>query len=54
MRWMGHVARTGREEEEYIELWRENVRGRLLRRSCHRWEDAIKTDLQEIEFENMD
>jgi len=23
-------------------------RKELLRRSCHRWEDAIKTDLQEI------
>jgi hypothetical protein len=35
-------------------LWRGNLRGRLLRRSCHRWEDTIKTDLQEIGFENTD
>jgi hypothetical protein len=37
MRWMGLVARAGREAEMYIELWRSNLRGRLLWRSCHRW-----------------
>jgi len=54
VRWMRYVARTGREEDVYMGLWRGNLRRRLLWRSCHRWEDAIKTDLQEIGFENMD
>jgi hypothetical protein len=54
MRWAGHVARTGESRGVYWVLIGKHVRKRPLERPRCRWEDNIKTDLQEIECGSMD
>ena len=52
MRWVGQVARKGR-EEVYTGFWKQEGK-RPLGRPRHRWEDNIKIDLQEVGCEGMD
>jgi hypothetical protein len=48
MRWVGHVARMGEARGAYrILIWRPEGR-RQLGRPRRRWEDNIKTDLEEV------
>jgi hypothetical protein len=39
----------------HIKLWSENLKGRdhSLRRPRHRWEDKMRMDLREIEWEGV-
>jgi hypothetical protein len=54
MREAGHIACTGR-EEIYPELRLGNLRGkRNFGRPSHKWEDNIKTDLQELGYGGVD
>jgi hypothetical protein len=50
MRWAGHVARMGEGRGAYRILvgWPEGRRP--LGRPRHRWEDNLKTDLQEVRW----
>jgi hypothetical protein len=48
MRWAGHVARMGKERGTYWILVGRPKGRRPLERPRHRWEDNIKTDLQEV------
>ena len=48
MRWAGHVARMGEGRGEYRVLVGKPEGKRPLGRPRHRWEDNIKTDLQEV------
>jgi hypothetical protein len=54
MRWAGHVARMGDERDVYRVLMRIPEGKRPLGRPRRRWEDSIKTDLQEVGCEGMD
>ena len=54
MRWAGHVARMGR-REVYTAFWWGNLRAKKsLSRPRRRWEDNIKTDIQEVGYVDMD
>jgi hypothetical protein len=54
MRWAGHVARMGKGRGLYrVLVGKPGVRGPLGRSRC-RWEDNIKMDLQEVEWEGVD
>jgi hypothetical protein len=54
MRWAGHVARMGEGRGAYrILVGRSEVR-RPLGRPRRRWEDNIKTDIQEVRWEGVD
>jgi len=48
MRWAGHVARMGQERGVYRVLVEKPEGKRPLGRPRRRWEDNIKTDLQEV------
>jgi len=53
LRWVGHVARTGR-VEVYTGFCGEPEGKRPLGRPRCRWEDNIKMELQEVGCESMD
>jgi len=53
MRWVGHVAHMGERRDVYRVLVGKPEGKRLLGRPRHRWEDNIKTDLQEVGCEGM-
>ena len=48
IRWVGHVARMGDRREVYRVFVGKPEGKRPLGRSRRRWEDNIKTDLQEV------
>jgi hypothetical protein len=48
VRWAGYVAHMGEERGMYKVLVGKPERKRLFRGPRHRWEDNIKTDLQEV------
>ena len=54
MRWAGNVARMGEWRGVYRVLVLISVGRRPLGRSRRRWEDNIKTDLQEVGCGGMD
>jgi len=54
MRWAGHVARMGEGRGVYRVLVGKRGGKRPLGRLRRRWEDNIKTDLQEVGCEIMD
>jgi hypothetical protein len=54
MRWAGHVVRMGERRGVYMILVGKPEVKRPLRRPIRRWEDNIKTDIQEVEFGGMD
>jgi len=49
MRWAGHVARMGEDRDVHRVLMGKPEGKRPLGRPRRRWEDNIKTDLQEVE-----
>jgi hypothetical protein len=51
---MGHVACNGEKRGVYRVLVGKPEGKRPLGRPRHRWEDNIKMDLQDLEFESMD
>jgi hypothetical protein len=54
MRWAGHVAHIGEERGMYRVLVGKPEGERPLERPRHRWEDNIKTDLQEVRCGGID
>jgi hypothetical protein len=54
MRWVGHVAPMGKRRGVYRVLVRKPEDQRPLGRARRRWEDNIKTDLQEVGCGVMD
>jgi len=54
VRWAGHVARMGEEREVYRILVGKPEGRRPLGRPRRRWEDNIRTDLQEVGCGYMD
>jgi len=48
MRWVGHVVHMGERRGVYSVLMGKPDGKRPLGRPRHRWEDNIKTDLQEV------
>jgi hypothetical protein len=54
MRWAGHVARMGEGRGAYSILVGRPEGRRPLGRPRRRWENNIKMDLQEVEWEGMD
>ena len=54
MRWMCYVARMGERRGVYRVLVGKPEGKRPLRRPRRRWEDNIKTDLQEVGCVGMD
>jgi hypothetical protein len=48
MRWAGHVARMGEERDVHRVLVGKSEGKRPLGRPRRRWEDNIKTDLEEV------
>jgi len=54
MRWVGHFALVGEKTGVYRGLVGKPERKRPLGRPRHRWEDNIKTDLQEVGIGSMD
>ena len=48
MRWVGHVARVGKDRGVHRVLVGKSEGKRPLGRPRHRWEDNIKMDLQEV------
>jgi len=53
-RWAGHVAHMGERRGVYWVLVGKHEGKRPLGRPRRRWEDTIKTDLQEVGCEGMD
>jgi hypothetical protein len=54
MRWVGHVARMGR-QGMHIGYWWDSQKGkRPLERPKRRWVDNIKIDLRETGWDGMD
>jgi hypothetical protein len=53
MRWAGHIARRG-EENEYRILMGKPERKKPLGRPRNRWMDSIKMDLRDIGLGGMD
>jgi hypothetical protein len=54
MRWVGHVARMGERRGVYRVLVGKPDGKKPLGRTRRRWEDVIKTDLQELGFGGME
>ena len=54
MRWAGHVARMGERRGVYRVFVGKPDGKKPLGRPKHRWEDNIKTDLQEVGYGGMD
>jgi hypothetical protein len=54
MRWVGHVARTEERRGVYRVLVGKPEGNRPLGRPRRRWEDNIKTDLQEVGCDVID
>jgi hypothetical protein len=54
MRWAGHVARKGEKRTAYNILVRKPEEKRPLGRPRRRWQDNIKMDLREIEWDGTD
>ena len=54
MTWAGHVARMGEGRDAYRILVRRPEGRRPFERLRRRWEDNIKTDLQELGWGGMD
>ena len=54
IRWAGHVARMGEERGMHKVLVGKPEEKRPMGRPRRRWEDNIKTDLQEVECGGMD
>ena len=54
MRWAGHVALMAEKSGVYRALVGKPEGKRLLGRARRRWEDNIKTDLQEVRCVGMD
>ena len=54
MRWAGHVARMGQGKVVYRALVGKPEGKRTLGRPRRRWEDNMKTDLQEVDCRDMD
>jgi len=54
MRWAGHVARMGERRGVHSVLVGKPEGNRPLGGPRRRWEDNIKTDLQELGCEGMD
>ena len=54
MIWAGHVGRTGERRGEYRVLMAKHEGKRPVWRPRRRWEDNIKTDLQEVRCRSMD
>jgi hypothetical protein len=54
MRWVGHVSRTGERRGAYRVLVGKREGKRLPGRPRCRWEDTIKTYLQEVGWWDMD
>ena len=54
MRWEGHVACIMEKKNAYSVLAGKPEGKRLLQRPQHRWENNIKMDLSEIEWDRMD
>jgi hypothetical protein len=52
MRWAGHVACMGEERSVYRVLMGKSEGSRPLGRPRHRWEDGIRMDLREIDWES--
>jgi len=48
MRWAGHVTRMGERKDMYRVLVEKPEGKRPLGRSCRRWEDNTKMELQEV------
>jgi hypothetical protein len=53
MRWAGHVARMGDSRNSYNILVAKSGWKRPLERPRRRWEDNIRMDLREIEWDSM-
>jgi hypothetical protein len=54
MRWVGHVTRMGKRRNSNSILIRKHEGERPLGRPRNSWEDSIKMDMIEIEFEDAD
>ncbi|KAJ4449780.1 hypothetical protein ANN_01184 [Periplaneta americana] len=54
LRWAGHVAHMGEHENVYTMLVEILEGKKLLGRPRRRWEDNIKTDLREVEYDGWD
>ncbi|KAJ4428359.1 hypothetical protein ANN_24378 [Periplaneta americana] len=54
LRWTGHVERMGESINAYRVLVGRPERKRPLRRPRRRWEDNIKMDLREVEYDNKE
>ena len=54
MRWAGHVARMGEERGCIGSCWGNRRKGEHWGRPRRRWEDNIRTDLQEVRCGYMD
>jgi hypothetical protein len=54
MRWVGHVARMEEETRVYKVFLGKPEGKRALSRLRRRWEDNIKTDLKELEYDGVD
>jgi hypothetical protein len=51
--WAGHTARMGWMRNTYIILVRKRERKRPLRRPRRRWDDNIRMDLREVDWEGV-